>query len=400
MSDIERSLAQKIAETGKKIPLILLSGPMESGKTFLIRSMFGGQFNYFSMKSENMRSMAIEHPESFLELNRGRTVMDDIDRTPEFIPYVGRMVQAFPETNRFILISSRDIFPARAFMPMNQHLLACFSLFPLTVPEMSGFDGGALPWEEGRKRHNSFMNGSFLWHNAFKGFYPALYANDVKDIHEWHRSNLAKVIDQEIRYRRKKVPPEGIIRLLSILAGKIGETLNFSEMARNLGITLHILRMWVRLLEETYQIIMLPPLLSGSRKPVIKSPKAYFTDTGMLCHVLGLRSAGETEKSPYNRNIFENMVIAEIYKRLLSQGEIPEMYFWRKATGMQVSLVVRRKSRLIPLEISMTPDREDKGIRFFKKEFGQRSDTGFIINPGKYNVPPDRGIRTIPFSRL
>lgn len=400
MSYIERSISTKIAETEKRVPLILLSGPIGSGKTSLVKSMFGDRFNYLSLNSDSLSSIAIQHPESFLEMNRGKTIIDDIDRAPEIIPYIGRMVQACPEMNRLILISSRDIFPARAFMPMNQYLLDCLSLFPLTIPELSGLEGGALPWEKGRRKYNPFMNGPFLWQNAFRGFYPAIYSEEGPDIEEWHRSNLERIIDQEIRFRKKKVPPRGIMKLLSMLAERIGNTLNFSEMARELGITLHILKMWVNLLEETYQIIILPPLLSGSRKPIIKSPKAYFTDTGMLCHILGLRSAAEAERGRYSKRIFENMVISEIYKRLLSGGTIPEVYFWRKATGMQVSLIIKHDSIMTPLEISMVPDMDDKGIRFFKKEFGPKTDTGFIVNPGKYNIPLSSGIEALPFSRL
>ena len=239
------------------------------------------------------------------------------------------------------------------------------------------------------------MNGSFLWQNLFRGFFPEIAGKGDMDPTQWHTSYLERVIEEDIRFLRKKVPPHGIRKLLHILAIKTGEPLNFSEIARSLGMTLHILKAWVNLLVETYQIFLLPPLVHGTSKPVIKSPKAYFSDTGLLCHVLGIKSSSEAEKSPYREKIFETAVIGEVFKRLIHKAGIADIYFWKKATGMEISLAVKNGGTSCSLwrylQTLKRKKKLDKGIRFFRKEFGKRVGTGYVINPGKYNHALDPG---------
>ncbi len=403
MTYLKRSLETRIMEAERNFPLLLISGPRGTGKTSLIRSLFPDRYNYVPLESRGISIMAREHPDSFLEIHSGPVILDGIDRAPELLPFIAQSINRISGRGHFILISSRDLFPARAFSSIDSDLMAWFSLFPFTSAEFSGNKESFLPWEEGQKLHNPFMNGSFLWQNLFRGFFPEIAGKGDMDPTQWHTSYLERVIEEDIRFLRKKVPPHGIRKLLHILAIKTGEPLNFSEIARSLGMTLHILKAWVNLLVETYQIFLLPPLVHGTSKPVIKSPKAYFSDTGLLCHVLGIKSSSEAEKSPYREKIFETAVIGEVFKRLIHKAGIADIYFWKKATGMEISLAVKNGGLLVPLEVSTDIEKEekaDKGIRFFRKEFGKRVGTGYVINPGKYNLPLTRGINALPFSKL
>jgi predicted AAA+ superfamily ATPase len=138
-------------------------------------------------------------------------------------------------------------------------------------------------------------------------------------------------------------------------------------------------------------------------KRLVKSPKVYFTDTGLLCYLVGLRDAEHAAAGPMGGAIFENLVVAELVKTSLHLGEEPSLYFWRTASGSEVDLVVESQSKLIPIEIklSATPRPEmARGITNFRRDFGERTVNGFVVYPGKMALPLGGGVIALPFASL
>jgi hypothetical protein len=176
-----------------------------------------------------------------------------------------------------------------------------------------------------------------------------------------------------------------------------------SELARNVGVAVNTAKDWLSILEASFQVFILRPYFVNLGKRLVKSPKVYFTDTGLLCYLVGLRDAEHAAAGPMGGAIFENLVVAEIFKTTLHRGEEPSLYFWRTASGSEVDLVVESQSKLVPIEIklSATPRPEmAREIAHFRHDFGDRAANGYVVHPGKMVLPLGGGAIALPFAEL
>ncbi len=190
---------------------------------------------------------------------------------------------------------------------------------------------------------------------------------------------------------------------LRVLASRTGQLLNLADIARDLGIALNTAKAWLSVLEAKFQVIVLRPYFSNSGKRLVKTPKVYFTDTGMLCYLAGLRDPDHAASGPLGGAIFENAVLLEIIKRFVNRGEEPRVYFWRTASGVEVDFVVEEQGMLTPVEVKLSstprPAMAD-GIRRFQQDYGGVAGAGFLVHPGTVKLPISPGVTAIPFDEF
>ncbi len=190
---------------------------------------------------------------------------------------------------------------------------------------------------------------------------------------------------------------------LRALAARSAQLLNLSEIARDVGVAVNTARDWISLLEASFQIFILRPYFANIGKRLIKSPKVYFVDSGLLCYLVGLRDIEHAAAGPMGGAIFENLVMAELFKIYLHRGEEPALYFWRTAAGAEVDVVVDAPNALIPLEIKLseTPRPEMAGgLISFQRDFKEKAGAGYVIYPGKLILPLGQGAASLPLSHL
>jgi hypothetical protein len=188
---------------------------------------------------------------------------------------------------------------------------------------------------------------------------------------------------------------------LRALATRSAQLLNLSELARDVGVAVNTAKDWLSILEASFQVLILRPYFVNLGKRLVKSPKVYLTDTGLLCYLVGLRDAEHAASGPMGGAIFENLVVSEILKTILHRGEEPSLYFWRTASGAEVDLIVESQSELIPIEckLSATPRPEmARGITRFRCDFGDRTANGYVVHPGKMVLPLGEGVISLPFA--
>jgi len=175
--------------------------------------------------------------------------------------------------------------------------------------------------------------------------------------------------------------------------------LNITDIARDLGVAVNTAKAWLSVFEATFQIMVLRPYHANAGKRLVKTPKVYFTDTGTLCYLAGLKEADHAAAGPMGGANFETHVLLQIVKALVNRGEEPRVYFWRTSAGVEVELVVEADGRLIPVEVkvSATPrPAMARGIRTFQEDFGNMAGPGFVVHPGTVRLPLAPGVTALP----
>jgi hypothetical protein len=187
------------------------------------------------------------------------------------------------------------------------------------------------------------------------------------------------------------------------VAARSGQLLNLADLSRDLGVALNTAKAWLSLLEATFQVFVVRPYFANVGKRLVKTPKVYFTDTGTLCHLAGLRDPEHAASGPLGGVILESAVLMEIVKTLVHRGEEPHVYFWRTSAGLEVDFVVAAGGRLTPIEVklSATPRPAMAGsVRKFREDLGAGAGAGYLVHPGNLRLPLGPDITALPFAEL
>ena len=187
------------------------------------------------------------------------------------------------------------------------------------------------------------------------------------------------------------------------LAARSGGLLNLSEVARDIGVAVNTAKAWLSVLEATYQVFVLRPYFANVGKRLVKSPKLYFTDVGMLCYLTGIKDPEHAAAGPLGGAILETAVLTEIVKTYYHRGEQPQVYFWRTASGTEVDIVIDTENGLVPIEVKLSATPRPgmaRGIIALRKALGDKVKHGYVVHPGDVSLPIAPGITAIPFAAL
>jgi hypothetical protein len=281
---------------------------------------------------------------------------------------------------------------------------AMLRLLTVSQREERGRILGPLPWEPSKKRPAaSRIPPPGLWKNLLRGGYPELVANPDRDIPLWYSSFAQTYLERDVRSLREVGDLTSFQSFLRALAVRSGQLLNLADVARDLGLAANTAKAWLSVLEATFQVIVLRPYHANVGKRLVKTPKVYLTDTGMLCYLAGLKDAEHAAAGPLGGAIFETAVLLEIVKCLANRGEEAQVYFWRTSAGVEVDLVVEAGGRLIPIEVKLSATPRPSmasGILAFQHDLGEKAGPGWVVHPGDVRLPLAPNVAALPFAEL
>lgn len=330
---IPRDAEQTIRVLMKGFPVITLTGPRQSGKTTLAKAIFC-DLPYATLEDPDIRMSAQDDPRSFLERFPDGAVLDEVQRCPLLLSYLQGVVDRDNRMGRYILTGSQQFGLLSGISQSLAGRSAFVELLPFSLPELA---------RAGRLSASSDVM-------LLTGGYPPLYDRDVP-LSAWFGAYVTAYIERDVRQMLKIQELETFQRFVRLCAGRTSQLLNLSALAAECGITHNTARAWISVLEASYLLFLLRPHHANFNKRLVKMPKLYFYDAGLVSWLLGIRTTEQMDIHPLRGAIFENFIIAELIKSRLNRGERPQMYFWRDSNGNEVDLIVEQGNRLMPIEI-------------------------------------------------
>lgn len=330
---IQRNAEATIHSLLKGFPIVTITGPRQSGKTTLAKVVFPDR-PYASLEDPDVRLAAREDPRSFLERFPDGAVIDEVQRCPDILSYLQSKVDADGRMGLYVLTGSQQFGLISGITQSLAGRTAFVELLPFSFDELAQA-GKQLP-DMGRM--------------LFTGGYPPLYDRDVA-VRTWFGAYVTAYLERDVRQVLKVQELETFQRFVRLCAGRTGQLLNYSALAADCGITHNTVKAWLSVLEASYIVFQLRPHHANFNKRLVKAPKLYFYDVGLVSWLLGIQTHEQIETHPLRGSLFETFVVAEAMKSFLNRGERPGLHFWRDSNGVEVDLLIERGGRIIPVEI-------------------------------------------------
>lgn len=402
---IKRSLETVLKKAVSEFPAVVLTGPRQSGKTTLLKALFGKKFDYVSLEPPDIRAAGREDPRGFLDMHPPPVIFDEVQYTPDLLPYIKERIDAQRDrSGQYLLTGSQNLLLMEKITESLAGRAAMLRLLPLSCREAEGRPHARLPWQlEKHHRTDPKTSQRDTWNDFLRGYYPELVANPGRDLHLWHSGYVQTYLERDVRTLRQVGDLSQFQSFLRALASRSAQLLNLTDLARDLGVALNTVKAWLSVLEATYQVIVLRPYFANVGKRLVKTPKAYFTDVGTLCYLTGLKDPEHAASGPMGGPIMETAVLSEIVKTLTHCGIDPQIYFWRTAAGTEVDFIIEAGGRLVPIEVKLSATPRPAmaaAIKSLQEDFGEKVMPGYVVHPGDMRLPLGSNVIALPFSEL
>jgi hypothetical protein len=400
---IKRHIASKFLKYSKEYPIIALVGPRQSGKTTLCKFLFP-KYKYISLENMDYRHRAISDPRGFLNDIGPYVILDEAQRVPELFSYLQEIVDNDPKPAQYILTGSSQFLLIEQITQSLAGRIITFKLFPFTYtelfnyPEDQTFEDIFQTPHLKRKEIKSDEFYELLW----KGFYPRIYDKKL-DSYKWYENYILTYVERDIRSLLNIRNIKTFENFLLLLASQSANLINYSNIANSLGVSLPTIKEWISILEASGMIYILPSYFKNFSKRIVKTPKIYFMDTGVLCYLLSIRNISQLKTHPLFGGIFETFIISECIKRFCNFAEKPPLYFFRDQSGNEIDLIIYTKDNGFPIEIksSQTYNKDfEKSIQYWFNLKNNLSRKGTVIYRGKDMININANISTIPWYNI
>lgn len=369
MKYIERAISNEMTRAAKYFPVIVLTGPRQSGKSTLCRHLFA-DYQKYNLEDIAFGEKVREDPKSFLANCGEKAVIDEVQHIPELFSYIQLEVDDNPG-RRFVLTGSSDFALMEKITQSLAGRAALFTLLPFSFDEMGKMVN--IPTDE----------------LMFNGFYPSV-VTDSRPADLFYPSYYSTYIERDVRQIKNISDISVFQTFMRLAAGRCGSEFNASQLAVETGMSSPTIKKWLSVLQTSYICFLLPPYYANINKRLTKTPKIYFFDTGLLCFLLGIETSSQLSTHPLRGAVFENMAVIEMLKKRYNSAKLPNICFYRENSGREADIVKMDGDILDIYEVksSATYNKSfEKNLNYLKGILGDKVRNTKVVYDGS-PIPP------------
>jgi predicted AAA+ superfamily ATPase len=345
---IERDISFSLKKAASQFPVVFLTGPRQSGKTSLLRHDFP-DYQYANLEDPELRSWAIEQPKDFLLHHSSPLIIDEAQYAPNLFSYIQILIDENQKPGMFLLSGSQNFLLMERISQSLAGRSAILSLYPLSYNEISHI--------QAESKTNQII---------LDGFYPRLFQT-VKDSSLFYKSYVSTYVERDIRQLSNIGQLNDFIRFMKLCAGRSGQLLNLSSLATETGIAYNTCKAWLSILITGYIIQLVQPYHKNFSKKIVKTPKLYFTDPGLLCYLLGINTVDTLAIHPLRGQIFETMIFDELLKSVSNFGLQENISFWKDNHGTEIDFLIGESSNAKAIEVKSGMNFQPDYLKNLKK---------------------------------
>ena len=369
---IKREIEKELLSLMEDYPVVTITGPRQSGKTTLAKTTFPG-YNYCNLENPEIRQLAENDPNAFFASFSQPLIIDEIQRVPQLLSFIQVIVDEKNKKGLFLLTGSHQQSLREAVSQSLAGRTALLRLLPFSIKELLSA--------------NIELNRDKL---IYTGFLPGIYDNKLNPT-KAYRNYFQTYVERDLRQLLQVKNLSNFENFIRLLAGRVGQILNLHSLSGDLGVSATTLTHWLSVLEASFLVFRLQPYFENFGKRLVKSPKLYFTDVGLVCYLLGIETPEQVTRDPLIGGLFENMVVLEAVKTRLNKGFDPNLFYFRDNNKNEVDLIYKKQRMLTPIEIKSAMTFNEKllkGIAYFQRTSNQ-AQKGYLVYSGDLTFERD-----------
>jgi predicted AAA+ superfamily ATPase len=372
---IKRDIEAKLKKVIKEYPVLFLTGPRQSGKSTLLKALFGNDYKYVSLETPTNLNLFNNDPKGFLHEYNNKVIFDEAQKVPELFSYLQEIVDEKKQNGMFILSGSQNFLMMEKISQSLAGRVAVLTLLPLSISEIY---------------HNKPFD---IVDYINKGSYPKLYNENI-DISSFYEYYLQTYVERDVRTLKNIMNLPDFVNFMRVCANRVGSLIDYADISKVSGMSVKTVKQWLNILESSYITFRLMPYYKNFEKRIVKSPKLYFFDTGLLCKLLNIEKL--TKFHEKYGPLFENEVAIEIYKKYYNLGKKPNLYFWTQKEFNEVDFVLEESDglKLLEAKSSSTEDLSHfKGLKLFDRAVNGRENiiSSNVVYSGKRKIKTSFG---------
>lgn len=364
----KRLIEHMLSEAAKTFPAIVISGPRQSGKTTLLKNIVRNG-TFITLDDPNFRALLSENPIDYLNSLQKPVIIDEIQYMPELTQYIKILIDRDRSPGNWFITGSQQFSVMKSISESLAGRAAILSLPTFTYSE--------------RKLQKELV--PYLLESSYPE--PLLYKKVNQDL--WYSSYLQTYLERDVRVLMNIDNLRDFEQFIRLLASRTATQLNYSSFANDLGLSVPTIKRWISILEASYIIYLLPPFYKNYGKRLVKAPKIYFLDPGLVNFLIGIKNETFLLNGPMAGAIFENAVISEIVKKEYARGIKPEMYYWRSQSGKEIDLLMPVDGEITPFEIKLSSTIKPlfyKNLQYWL-ELSKQNNKGYLITNCTDHLP-------------